>query len=650
MKITELRCTACNGTLKIDEKNPNIAECEYCRTRYTIEWDNENTKLTEIPQMRYTPHPQTSSGNPARTSGSYSSQQKKKTGWEPYGWKRGAAVAGAGFVIMALVLGPLVYRKWQAEHIALPTDVQSSPAGEGRDELKAEGREAVREVPLSGCIGKMAETAFNLPAKEIPQADLDKIVWIETRATMDTLEAGYSFENPLENEDAALTWVEIPRDGEWGMGSLSRFHGLKSLNVRSGNVRKSDLEGLTLESFGGYFASPALLAEVLGQTDGLKEIRLNGSVESLDGLDAFPDLESLSVYGSDLTEIKEVVAVKNLKSLRLENCDELRDFSVFSVLGNLESLHIESEALKDLGFISGMKNLKRLEVLDAAIMNLDSLASRPELEALTIENCDEMKSAAGVSNLVNLKELSLELGYECPEPDLSALTQVEKLSLAQFKNCGFLRNMTELTSLTLDNCSIEDGSGLSALVKLRELKCTAFVGQLARDYRFVTSFPALESLDIRGMATYYDISGFFNMPALKSLNISGMECEINFSKLADNPSLETLKMDGIKLYKNVQVSGVGGIQYVNWDDVVLNENLDFLTHYTGLKTLSIADNDLTGIEFAASLPLLEKIDLSENYVTDLKPLSGLSSLREVDCAGNPISNYRVLRENVAVLY
>ena len=62
MKITELRCTACNGTLKIDEKNPNIAECEYCRTRYTIEWDNENTRLTEIPQIHYMPRPQPSAG------------------------------------------------------------------------------------------------------------------------------------------------------------------------------------------------------------------------------------------------------------------------------------------------------------------------------------------------------------------------------------------------------------------------------------------------------------------------------------------------------------------------------------------------------------------------------------------------------------
>ena len=40
MKLTEQRCPACNGTLKIDEKNPHVAVCEYCKSRYILEWEN----------------------------------------------------------------------------------------------------------------------------------------------------------------------------------------------------------------------------------------------------------------------------------------------------------------------------------------------------------------------------------------------------------------------------------------------------------------------------------------------------------------------------------------------------------------------------------------------------------------------------------
>lgn len=46
MKLTELKCTACNGSLKLDRDNPHIAVCEYCRTRYVLEDEGEgNVRL-----------------------------------------------------------------------------------------------------------------------------------------------------------------------------------------------------------------------------------------------------------------------------------------------------------------------------------------------------------------------------------------------------------------------------------------------------------------------------------------------------------------------------------------------------------------------------------------------------------------------------
>ena len=167
--------------------------------------------------------------------------------------------------------------------------------------------------------------------------------------------------------------------------------------------------------------------------------------------------------------------------------------------------------------------------------------------------------------------------------------------------------------------------------------------------RFAANFTALETLDLQGTSTYDDISWAFNSGTIKELNISGMECEINFDLIGENHVLETLSMDGLVLYNNVQVSGGGGIVYVDWDDVELDEHTEFLGRLKGLRNLSIAENELTDIAFAGELSALETIDLSENYVTDLKPLSGLKSLKRVTCTGNPISNERVLREKVVVI-
>ena len=134
-----------------------------------------------------------------------------------------------------------------------------------------------------------------------------------------------------------------------------------------------------------------------------------------------------------------------------------------------------------------------------------------------------------------------------------------------------------------------------------------------------------------------------------SLNLNGASMEINFSRLKDNPGLLSLSMDGVKLYKNVKADRYGGISMVNWDDVTLDAELGFLSHYPGLTNLSLADNKLAQIQPVAALPLLETLDISKNYVTDLNPLAGLEHLKKVDGRENPVSNWQVVGEKVTVI-
>ncbi|MFR2845995.1 MAG: hypothetical protein ACLTC4_02150 [Hungatella hathewayi] len=69
MKMTELKCTACNGTLKFDENNPNIAVCEYCHTKYVIEdAGSDHARLGTPPPNWYAP--QNSGSSSSGTSGS----------------------------------------------------------------------------------------------------------------------------------------------------------------------------------------------------------------------------------------------------------------------------------------------------------------------------------------------------------------------------------------------------------------------------------------------------------------------------------------------------------------------------------------------------------------------------------------------------
>ena len=101
MKITELTCTACGGSLKVDEKNPWVAECEYCHTRYTLE--GERGLVQQPAKINYTP---------------YTPEKPKKTGWEPGGIKRVFAVGVLVFVLSGVMFGPGIYRRYQSDQLA----------------------------------------------------------------------------------------------------------------------------------------------------------------------------------------------------------------------------------------------------------------------------------------------------------------------------------------------------------------------------------------------------------------------------------------------------------------------------------------------------------------------------------------------------
>ncbi len=322
--------------------------------------------------------------------------------------------------------------------------------------------------------------------------------------------------------------------------------------------------------------------------------------------------------------------------------DNIYDFTVLASGGALESLSIESEYLKSLDFLKRMPQLKSLELKDGEFLDLNGIEALQNLEHLSIVNCDELTDMSSVNKLLELRELTLDKPYKCPEPSLAQLSKLQNLTLEGFDSCTFLPKLTNLEELVLHSCTFAADLDLSGLSHLRKLECTSYTDDKSLNY--VSRLTALEELDLGGIVTYEDISGIFSLPNLKKLNISGMECEIDFDKIVDNPSLESLELAGIKLYENVKISGGYGIVNVDWDDVYLVDHINFLTHFPNLKRLDIADNKLEELDFAAELVKLEEIDFSDNYVTDMHVLSTLPCLQQVNCKGNPISNLRVLDE------
>lgn len=636
MKITELRCSSCNGPLKIDEENPNIAVCEYCKSRYMIEQEgNDNVTMRGPEQAWYQPRipePQ---------------KQVKKTGWEPYGWKRGTALVVIFFVGIFLMNGKAILRRMEMNREAKALS-QTTAVSKTGDHQEKDEKEIPEAPELTGGLAAFAENVFGKPAGQVTAEEAGKIKYLEVNTKLDSIEIGYSFENPYESEGTDLTWVILPSENKKvETAQFAYFTGLKVIKTNN-YVSKSDIGGLKLEGLGCYCRSLTEAAALLEDPGSLKELEVNGGIESLEGIDSFTNLERLSLYGGHLTDLTELVKLKNLKSLKLENCDDITDFSFLSVMTQLEELYVQSEGIRDIGFVEGMANLKKLTVSHTNVLNLNGLSGKESLTSLKVERCYEMKDCSSIGSLTNLEELYLDVPYGCEKPDLSALTNLKTLMLGGFDQISFIRNFGALETLSLEGCGIEDPSAFSSLVNLKDLKCSRVYGDMA-GWKFAMQLPALVKLDLTGVGTYEDISGLFGIPTLETLILNGVECEINFDKLVANPSLKRLEMNGIKLYKNVKISGGGGITYVDYDTVTLDEHTDFIAAYTGLESIRITGNKLTQINFAASLPELKTLDISDNYITDLKPLELLKKLETVNCTGDPISNYQVLSESVTVI-
>lgn len=626
VKIAELKCPGCGSTLKMPAGNAKTVQCEYCGNEYIIdsgqEADRGNTGARRIPEWEALP-PEI----PPSTDSS-----------------KGTVRSILVCVVCMMLMGLIIY--WQIQEKIRDREAAQQDARQpslesamGTWSTYAADADDPAEAALSGMLERMAEVAFGKEADSVTEQELARIQWIADRRDIDHTYIGYSFENPLENPDAELEWLTLPSGTESGYSSLYLFKGLIKLDTKE-SLKQCALQGLSLKSLTIPYGTLEETAQALDDPSTICQLVISSQVESLKGLELFTNLESLTIDAGKLSDVDELAALKQLKSLTLEDADEISDFSVLVSMENLEELSIESENLKSLDFLRRMPQLKGLSIADGKLLNLDGIEALEGLERLSVTECRDLKNVDSVSALTGLRELNLEKPYDCGEPSLEGLTQLKSLTLKNFSSCAFLSGLTELEELTLRSCDLPENLDLSGLTQLKKLTCTTSYQD--RSLAFIEAVSSLESVNLSGMVTYEDISGVFALPHIRELKLSGIECEIDFDRITDNTSLETLEMAGVKLYENVRVTGSGGFINVYWDDVFLTDHLDFFGHFPNLRKLDVSDNEIQDLSFAEGLVKLEEIDFSDNYVTDMHILSSLPALRLVNCTGNPIGNLRVL--------
>ncbi len=141
----------------------------------------------------------------------------------------------------------------------------------------------------------------------------------------------------------------------------SKINGLRELDMHGkGHLNYSKIQ--TLESIKLYENKTIKDFREIGHNASLKRVWFTQTnINSLQGINSLCDLQELSInYSRSLQDITDLSGVADsLRSLCVENCPEITDFSCLHKLINLEHLELFGKnELPDLSFLKSMKKLK----------------------------------------------------------------------------------------------------------------------------------------------------------------------------------------------------------------------------------------------------------------------------------------------------
>lgn len=656
MKITNLKCPSCGGKLEPMENNPKIVVCEYCSSQFVLEEDQTiNYHIHQYQGVQ----PQAGPAN-ADKGGEIS----------------GKAVIAVAAACMAVLVGLGILGGLRnnsgAEKVTFSPSAYSGY--EAEPALAGEGMEDDQGIQtMSPLCESMVEAMFGKSASMVTDRELESVTYLSLTLGQETCTVEYGFKDPYEDdgfEAAEATLAAQP----WDAGNFALFPGLIKLDVS--HVREyGDLKNLKrLKGLKCSGPDVSQVKEMVSSPGQLIELSLDGP-ESLAGIGDFENLEILTLEDVKSPDFKQLAPLKNLKSLTVieddsdplfgsEQPKSLTDYSALSVLTSLERLEVESSLIREFSFLKPLGNLTHLSLRDTDAISLDPVGDLTGLTYLELADNRSIQDYAPVCRLTNLTWLKLDKDTSQEDPDLSSLSGLVDLDISGFMSVSFLRNMGNLRHLSIHGSNVDEISALSGLTGLESLACYSVwtYGVPLENVDFINSMLNLKVLDFSGISQggiwggyqrnteiLGDISNVFNHQGLEELYLNNCMFEIRFDKLVENPSLKVLEMREVNLKENFYVRSQGGMTDLWYDDVALDEHTDFLTKYPGLVKLYLDGNQLTNVQFAASLKNLTHLGIRNNYVTELSPLNQTESLKFLDIRENPVSGTIESDGNVEIL-
>ena len=683
MKIISMKCPQCQGNLDIkEEQMGKFTTCPYCGTKFLLEEEKPNINQTiNIKELHI--------GDTGRSP----DYNRKTVPSSALPLTFIFCILGAVLIILVpQIMKTTSSRNIYSDTVSTAEETSSSPFVV-----------PYRTKPESKAVIDFVETVFKKPLSEIKKADYESIKYlkVDREAVPITSEkndstpwiftyakktANYGApdkpiklkiagtKNIIEDDFQVFTELETldfsnESDIVYAYDSVD-FMNLKKLHYYTGSSRET-INSLPLLNINNiYGLGAASFSDIDNNVKALKTyknlkvinliyLKKGDVIKDLSFLSSFPDVESLSLYFTEgeKWDLAGITSLTKLKTLSIKcNKTTFEHFNVLSGMPQIENLSFEYvDDLKTLDFVKNMPYLKSLSIDSCPVVKLNGLKNCISLTSLTLDRCGDLTDVSALATLKSLKKLSISAiwNYNITFPNLSKLTALSDVDI-RARDLSIIAGMSSIKRLAIEDVGNESYSfrPLAGMKNLEELTLYDYDWLIKPDMaQYLAKLPKLRTINFGygSIAHYGDYTDVFSLPQVTKIvsfspksDGSGINYIIlSVKSLKDNKVLKELDLSGTEIYNNDVDKG-------STDKFGVYAN-KFLSHFPNLKKLNLASTYIENLDFVDKMPLLEELNISGNYVTDISKLLKLKKLKKLTCDTDMIVNLDLLPKSVKVI-
>ena len=378
-------------------------------------------------------------------------------------------------------------------------------------------------------------------------------------------------------------------------------------------------------------------------------------------------LTALSLSGNAVLDISPLVGLTHLTTLRLDN-NAISDISAVSPLIDLRTLHLDNNTISDISALSGLTNLTSLSLSDNLVLDIAPLVANTGLgrgdEVYVRENPLSYPSITTYFPMLQSRGVAVEFGSRTPTTllnisgTITALNNVLVVEVQDSLGQPFAGVLVAFTvtggggTLSTTHTTTDRNGRAESRLTLGEAGDANTVRASVEGISEVVTFTDVPepTADIPDPNLRTAVEMALNKQAGAPITVAEMTTLLGLTALNANIS----DLTGLELATNLALLDLGS--KLDDPDALGNSNsvsdLSPLSGLTALQALYLASNAILDISALSGLTHLYALSLSGNAISDISALSGLTNLSELYLTSNAISDISVLSglTNLSRLY